>query len=58
MGRRYNHHEHIVTENHLLGVLLQPGYWKKRKQIVTVRNLYVKNVTFGLENCGAFERSY
>jgi len=52
MVRRY-----VVTDNHQLGVLLQPGNWTKRKQIATVRNLYVENVTFGLENCGAFERS-
>jgi len=57
MVRRYENPEHVVTDNHLLGVLLQPGNWKNRKQIVTARNQYVNNVTFGLENCGAFERS-
>jgi hypothetical protein len=54
---RYENPEHVVTNNHRLGVLLQPGNWKRRKQIVTVRNQYVNNVTFGLENSGAFERS-
>jgi hypothetical protein len=54
---RYENPEHVVKDNHRLGVLLQPGNLKKMKQIVTVRNHYVNNVTFGLENCGAFERS-
>jgi len=54
---RYENPEHVVTDNHRLGVLLQPENWSKRKQIVTVRNQYVNNVTFGLENREAFDRS-
>jgi hypothetical protein len=54
---RYENPEHVVMDNHRLGVLLQPGNWKRWKQIVTVRNQCVNNVTFGLKDCGAFERS-
>jgi hypothetical protein len=56
MVRRYENPEQSVTDNNRHGVLHQAGSSKKRTQTVIVKNLYVTNVTFGLDNGGPFER--
>jgi hypothetical protein len=52
--RRNENPEHVFTSNHRYGVLLQHENWKKRQQIVTVRNRYVTNAILGLEKRGVF----